>query len=52
MFPTSDDGADVQNTLIREAESRGARIALRARVNAGGRRGGADRWDRRRMARW
>jgi predicted Rossmann fold flavoprotein len=32
MFPTSDDGADVQNTLIREAESRGARIALRARV--------------------
>jgi predicted Rossmann fold flavoprotein len=32
MFPASDDGADVQNALIRETEARGARIALRARV--------------------
>jgi predicted Rossmann fold flavoprotein len=32
MFPASDDGADVQNALIREAEARGARIFLRARL--------------------
>lgn len=34
MFPTSDDGADVQNALIDEARRRGATIALRTRIES------------------
>jgi hypothetical protein len=32
MFPVSDDGADVQNALIREANNKGALVALRTRI--------------------
>lgn len=32
MFPLSDNGADVQNSLIREAQLRGAKIELRTRI--------------------
>jgi predicted Rossmann fold flavoprotein len=34
MFPLSDDGADVQRALIREAERQRARIALRSRLES------------------
>ncbi len=34
MFPCSDDGADVQNALIREAEGLGAKILLRTRIES------------------